>query len=672
MNADRHDISPGAGIARHTLTMVCMTCCCGLILAVAPGCRMTVGGQQRSLVQNGPLQGEVELTAEKRKDDQGTSGDTRRYESLEYKEILRLKTQGNVYHPDLLTYRASAGIGSTQHEFKFDGEKDTGTGSLEEYMLAGDLLPQKPFPLSFQLDKSEELLSRQFASSLLSQRKGANVTLSLRSDWPIRLQFGQNETRQEGQSVADHDLFIRDDQRFSASLDHVFSDSSEFGLDVHHNDTSQFQAGTTIHHQESVVDLSHHLTGGPNQQNRLDSFINYLDQSGDFDLKRLHWQESLNLKHSDVFQTYYRIFFLNSERSTLKNNEIRGETGFTHQLYDSLTTHGSVYTSKANLGDGVDLTQLGGAVTFDYRKINSLGLLLGHYGFNVLDLEQTGGSTRVAVVNERHAFTTAGSLRIQLERTNIDPASIVVRNSARTKIYTDYTVTQTNGITEIDIILGGDITTDGDQTLSFDYDAVTDPQRKEQSYVHSFRLRERFPFGLSTYYEFQDRSETLTSTETSIVPDEFQVHLWGVDYNHKGLRLLSEYRDEASTRYPFQSKRLEASYALHPEPASKLTFYASQRWIDYRTEPMYDVQLFTVGCDIQTGLSDSVTATGRLDYRDEDDSRQGTTRGFQWDTELQYRYRQLDARVGAEFNTLNRLNYESDGLLMYVRLKRFF
>jgi hypothetical protein len=220
--------------------------------------------------------------------------------------------------------------------------------------------------------------------------------------------------------------------------------------------------------------------------------------------------------------------------------------------------------------------------------------------------------------------------------------------------------------------LGGDITTDGDQTLSFDYDAVTEPQREEQSYVHSVRLRERFHSGFSTYYEFQDRSETLTSTETSIVPDEFQVHLWGVDFNHEGLRLLAGYRDEASTRIPSEEKRLEAGYAVRPEPDTRLACYASQRWIDYMVEPMYDVQLLTVGCDIQTALSELLTAAGRIDYRDEYDSRQGTTRGFQWDAEFRYRYRQLDARVGAEFNTLDRLNHESDGILVYVRLKRFF
>jgi hypothetical protein len=76
----------------------------------------------------------------------------------------------------------------------------------------------------------------------------------------------------------------------------------------------------------------------------------------------------------------------------------------------------------------------------------------------------------VSVVDERHLFLISGSLRIELDQLNIDPATIIVWDATRTKFYFDFNLIQTNGITEIQIIPGGDIMADGDQTLSVDYD----------------------------------------------------------------------------------------------------------------------------------------------------------------------------------------------------------
>ncbi|NQV34334.1 MAG: hypothetical protein HQ515_16690 [Phycisphaeraceae bacterium] len=75
---------------------------------------------------------------------------------------------------------------------------------------------------------------------------------------------------------------------------------------------------------------------------------------------------------------------------------------------------------------------------------------------------------------------------------------------------------------------------------------------------------------------------------------------------------------------------------------------------------------------MSTRLTDTCQLNGGVDYRFEDDSRQGQTRGFQYDAELAYTYRQLSARIGAEFNRLNRLDHERESVFLYMRLKRSF
>jgi len=623
------------------------------------------------LIRTGPLRGEVELVARQHAEEQGTAGDLREYEAREFEEILRLKSAGDVYHPDFLSYTGSVGIGARQHKYEFNGQSDKGSGTLDEYALSGELLPKKPFPVTFQLDKSEELIPRQFASSLVSEREGANVSLSLRSDWPLRFQYGRSETEQAGQMARDRDLFLRDDERFSCSLDHVFSNLSGLSFNLQQNDTSQTHGGIVTDRQEGVYSFSHYLLAGADQQMRLDTFFDLLDQSGDYDLERLLYQERLRVTHSETLQTHHNVSYHQSERPNLDNSEIRGETGFNHRLYQSLVTTGSIYASNADLGDGVEVARLGGNIGFDYRKKNAWGTLFGHYGFTMLDLEQTGGSGVVMVVDERHAFSGA-SMRITLKRRNIDENTVEVYKSDRSDQYYDFEVDQSHGNTTIVVDWNGDIASGGDQILSINYQCDTEPQRNEQSFVHSFRLRERFGIGISTYFEHQTRNERLDSTDTTIVPDEFEVNLFGIDYVKNGLHLLAEYRDEASTRVPSESEHLEASYLWHLPARIRLKLYASQRWIDYTTEPQYDIDLFTVGSDVLMPLTDTYSLAANVDYRNEEDSRQGRTKGFQCKLECRYRFRQVSARLGAEFNRLDRLSHERESVFVYFRLKRMF
>jgi len=72
-------------------------CAGGIFLT---GCTVDVGGRQRPLLQNEKIKGELELVAERRTDEQGTSGDKRKSTTEIFEERVRLSTEGNVYHPE--------------------------------------------------------------------------------------------------------------------------------------------------------------------------------------------------------------------------------------------------------------------------------------------------------------------------------------------------------------------------------------------------------------------------------------------------------------------------------------------------------------------------------------------------------------------------------------------
>jgi hypothetical protein len=97
-----------------------------------------------------------------------------------------------------------------------------------------------------------------------------------------------------------------------------------------------------------------------------------------------------------------------------------------------------------------------------------------------------------------------------------------------------------------------------------------------------------------------------------------------------------------------------------------------KHWLDFDEPDERDVVLFKSGAEIFSRLTDKCSISARADYRDEDDTRFGITRGFQLNSELQYNFRQLSIATGVEFNSLDRRKDEIDGSFIYFQLKRFY
>ena len=127
-----------------------------------------------------------------------------------------------------------------------------------------------------------------------------------------------------------------------------------------------------------------------------------------------------------------------------------------------------------------------------------------------------------------------------------------------------------------------------------------------------------------------------------------------------------------STYISSTSKRLQASYSWKINPDTKATVRAFNYWLDYGQPDPRDVSLFSSGGEIFSRLTDRLSISTRLDYRDEDDTRFGITRGFQINSELEYNYRQLRINAGLELNFLKQGGVESDSNFFYIRLKRLF
>jgi hypothetical protein len=664
---------PGAtGIFRAFVFFILST----IVLA---GCSVTVGGKQRPLVRHERIQGEVEFVAENRTDEQGISENKRKSEITVFEERVRLKTKGDVYHPDLLFYNAMLGLGLAQQNLHSDEESDRQTESLNDYDVSVQLLRGKSYPSTFFANKSEELIPRQFLGSLRTERRNTGASISLKSrDWPMTFQYTSSETKQDGLSSLERDFFERDDERFRYYVNHNFSEFSHLSFDFDRTLVSQRSVGALIETDTDRYTILHDWIFGGDQQHRLDSFFNYVDQSGSFNLKDLQLDERLRLQHTEDLSTNYELRLIDSKRDNYNNKEIRGQTGFEHRLYESLVTTGTLFASKTDvettngLQTSGDIKQQGGTLAFNYRKTNPWGMLFSSY---TAGLTKLSGNTGGIVTDEPH--TVNEPFPVILNRTNVDTSSIVVTDSTGLHTYTlgdDYTVEEINDQVQLDIIIPGTSPpniVDGQEIL-VDYKVFIESDRQEDTLRQNFTIRERLNNGISLYYAHRRQSQDISSEIIRIIPDEYTVNTVGTDYTNKGLFLQAEYSKEDSTLIPSTSKRIQGSYSWPVNKDISLNMMVSNQWLNFGEPDKRDVTLFRTGAEIFSRLTDEYSISARVNYRDEDDTRIGITRGFQIISELKYNFRQLSIFTGIEFNMLDRRNDEIDSNYVYFRLKRFF
>jgi hypothetical protein len=652
---------------------------CIISTIVLSGCNVNVGGKQRPLVRRERIQGELEFVAVTRTDEQGISENKRKSELDVFEERLRLKTEGDIYHPDLLFYNAMLGFGLAQQSLDSDEESGYNDETLNDYSIFAQFLRGKSYPTTFYANKSEDLIPRQFLGSLMTERHNRGASLSLRSrDWPMTFQYTASETSQDGLSSLERDFFERDDERFRYSVGHNFSDLSHLSIDLDRTSVSQRSVGASVDTDTDRYTILHDLIFGDDEQHRLDSFFNYTDQSNSIDFENIQVNERLRLQHIDNFSTNYELRYTDSKRDSDKNEEVRGQAGFEHRLYESLITTANIFASQSDFEstngfetDG-DLKQQGGIVAFNYRKTNPWGILLSTYSAS---LTERSGSTGGIVTDESHIVNDP--LPVILNGINIDTSSIVVTDSTGLLTYTlgdDYTIEEINDKVQLEIIIPGTIPpniSDGQEIL-VDYKVFVEPDRQRDTFRQVFTIRERFNNGLSLYYAHRRQREDVSAEVTEITPDEFTVNTIGTDYTKEGLFLQAEYSDEDSTQIPSTSKKIQGKYSWYVNSDTSVSMRALNHWLDFSEPYERDVVLFRTGAEVFSRLTDEYSISARADYRDEDDTRFGITRGFQFSSELKYNYRQLSMLAGVEFNMLDRRNDEIDNSLLYFRIKRFF
>jgi hypothetical protein len=658
-----------------------------LVLAFMTGCKVNVAGKQRPLIFHEPIKGELEFVAESRTDKHKSPGIKRKSDLEMLEERLGLETTGDMYHPNFLLYNAAIGLGLTQQSLSSDLVTDKTNASLNDYDVMVRMLQKLSFPVSFYTNKSRHLVPRQFVGSMRSDVQNSGVSLGFGfKDWPMRFQYNTTENRQKAlaATLLGNNFFSRKNERLRYSLSHDFSRLSRLNFEFERNEISQSRSTFSSVLKDDVYMMQHGLSFGKEEQHRLGSSLRFFDQSAPFESTDLRWDENVRLQHSSTLLTNYKFSFqdrkrgLSGAQSGFRNKTIRGSAGFEHKLYESLVTTGGIFASESEIGDGDKFmpVQKGGNLGFNYQKKNPWGKLISTYSIASLQNDQTGGSGEGFVEDESHVVPTSAVPEVELNRVNIDITSITVEDGNGIRFQDDdFTISEVNGRVILILRTVGPIDPPDfspGQEFFVDYSFFIEPERKEDTLRQNFTIKERFDNGLSLFFRHRRQDETVKSTLLEIVPDEYKTNTFGIDYLNKGLTFLAEHSKTNSTFISSTSKRVQASYSWKISPDTRATLQAFSHWLEYGEPFPRNVVLFSSSGKIYGRLTDRYNISAGINYRDEDDSRFGITRGFEIYSELEYNYRQVNITTGVELDMLKRRDVERDSYFFYFRLKRLF
>ncbi|MCF7954793.1 MAG: hypothetical protein K9M75_03225 [Phycisphaerae bacterium] len=496
-------------------------------------------------------------------------------------------------------------------------------------------------------------------------------------DWPMKFQYSTNAAKQDSLGKTANDFYTRDDERFTYSVEHKFTDSSHLRFEYEKSDVFQKSRVSEILTNSDRYSLMHDLTFGEEKQHRLDSYFSDIKQTGTFTYSNRRIQERLKLQHRDNFFTHYDLTMIDSQHYLSDSREVRAAAGFEHQFYKSITTMFDVYTSDTTIQDQGNVQQKGAILSFDYNKKNRFGNFHASYVSNISDYSQTGDNTIRTVPSETHTIDPVSLVpTVILNERDININSITVTDETMTTVYLlndDYSIIQLgNGRVQLVFDLTGTNGIVNGQKIVVSYTYNTSRMRDEETFRQYLTLKQIFKNGISLYYEYSRQDEQVNSSSSFAIPDEYVANTYGIEYAKGGLFLIGEYRKEESNLLPSETKRLESRYSWNLTDSTKAALRSSWRLIRYGNPDPRDITILRAGAELNTRINDRLSLAALLEYQDEKDTRFGNTKGLQFNGELKYLYRQTSVTTGLELNSLQRRKDQLDNLMIYCRLKRFF
>ncbi|MFT5424503.1 MAG: hypothetical protein ACI89L_002298 [Phycisphaerales bacterium] len=649
--------------------------------AMAQDSEPLIIGQRERLVFFGleRVEGEAEAYWRYRLDESDpAAGPSIRDTESEFRESVSIFTEGYLGNPNLAKLTLDLSLRLTQEEIDSDSlaQSQRTSETFAEYDVSVLVLEKSDTPLTVYSRRSETLLDRQFADSLDSTTTEHGARLQLRYEAvPMQLSYFHREQVQTGRFSGtdfrlEQDTLTWQGRTRPVGGHRVWWDYSYSSVD----ESGQIRLPNTFDRHDAF--LNHTLDFGAESRNNLRSSFRFYQETGEFPVDRLRWNEILRLRHTKHFETRYDYLFDRQERPDSTQNSYRGSAGFRHELYDSLATTGRAGASRLTLDeDNFESTEQFADLGVEYRKLVPLGRILATIDLDYSSLDDSDRGGSLNVTDESHTFGASGF--ITLGRRNILPASVVVTDATGVFVYVegaDYTVRVFADRTEIQRVLGGNIA-DG-QTVLVDYEIGPEPASETETVGSSFTLRYRIDEGplkgLSPFVRYRDQRQDRTSDLPLGTPgNDVRDLVVGVDYDLGRLSLSAEHQKRDSTLSPFDQTRLEGRFTQRFGRGNSLIASVYYQDTDRYEEDLRS-EVFNATTRWNTRLSDRLQTGVVGTYRVDSDSDGTDTEAFDLELDLLWRYRLTTVFCNARTSFVNSDQRDNTSQTLTVGVRRKF
>ncbi|MBI1827506.1 MAG: hypothetical protein HY287_18040 [Planctomycetes bacterium] len=628
------------------------------------------------------LRKSLELTVRARDQEQKSkiSGGSQTWKERIYREGVRVETEGYVYHPNFMEFTLSGLFGLLQSDFlsKFDDRERTSsdTGTIYEYDFEGSFLKKKEYPGSVYLKRYSSIEPRPFLSSLQTTTDSEGFAWQyVDPKMPTSLQFDMTDVKLD---PLDKSESPGEQKNSSFRFDTSYHFTEHNVLSLTFDRRSVSEDPFALQYDTNDLTLGHRFDFGERHEHRLDSELEFYDQTGTFDTKRNRWRETLRLTHSDTLRSWYQFEAMDRTQGHLAGvapiteKSILGSGTVEHTLYDSLVSQLFGYAQRQKFDDGLKIERFGVQPSFDYRKKNPWGMLMAGYQFRAQREERTGADLSFEVNDEPATFNDPDP--VVLSNTNVVVSSVFITSQDRLIMYnatSDYRVRRVGDRIEIERVPTGRIA-DG-QTVLIDYFWALAGNLTLDTLTNNFSIRENFDFGLQPYYRLRKQDQTLTPADaTGVQPDDIKDNTYGVEFRRDLIHFLAEYEDHESTIQPYKAKRLAAD--LTKRFNRNRTVRLRARWVDIERTDLLgrETKFFTVEGRYREQIGEHLTLEGAALYRKENDNTAGNNKGLDLDFSLEWLIRETELRLTYNFGRFEDDFAENRNQMLYLQFRRRF
>lgn len=552
-----------------------------------------------------------------------------------YRETVDLSTQAAIGHKNLieLTGALQLGLEDVYSKITPGGVDDHERDTVDLYDLSALLFGASDLPTTIYARREQSRLDRAFAATIdeVVTEQGVESRFQTEAS-STSIRFYHREDQLKG-AAAGVDTSVRQNS-LALNSGIRLSDRQKLDIGYTFDDISEQQAGGyTDSYGRHDASLVHTYTFDDEARpDELRSSLRVFDQSGLQSQDHVRWDELLTLRHTDRLETRYSAVL---DSLTIRGQEqqlSRGEASVRYRLFDSLTSVGALGGQHLDAPGGFTSDDLFANGSLDYTKKVPKGRLdaaLGA-GFNAQSNSERGSA--LSVSNEAYTFTDA--FPVILPRRNIVAGSIVVTPPGGFPVYQeglDYTVQVFPDHAEIRGVVGGALV--NGQTILVSYDVgpegASDIATTTTTASVRYSITEGWLDGIAFYSTLRTVGHSVSAKDPSLYRlDDVTDLLLGVEYRFAEFDLKYEFNNHDSTFDPYTVHRLQALYTLPLAVGSSVNAELTREMIDFSSQDN-SVVFDRASLRWNYRMNRALDFTARLEYRNEDSTLNGESRGFE-------------------------------------------